>query len=54
MTLKFRSRESYLKWLAFKHIHLKGTKSKQLVKIGGRPHKVCHNDVCEAKRKMFN
>jgi len=50
MVLKFKNRNAYLKWLAFKHIHLGKSKSEQKVLISGREHKVCHTDVCRANK----
>jgi len=50
MTLRFKSRQAYLKWLAFKHLHVGKAKRKQQVTIAGKPHKVCHTDVCQAKK----
>ncbi len=50
MTLHFKNKNAYLKWLAFKYMHLGKAKSKQKVTVAGKSHKVCHSDVCEAQK----
>jgi hypothetical protein len=40
--LNFKSMDAYRRYLAFKHIHLPGTKSDEKISIRGKPHKVKH------------
>lgn len=40
--LNFKSKDAYRRWLAYKKIHLPGTKSDERISIRGRAHKVKH------------
>lgn len=40
--LDFKSKDAYRRYLAFKHIHLPGTKSDEQISIRGKRHKVKH------------
>jgi len=44
MTLNFKTKAGYRKWLAFGHIHkvFKKTPGHQKITIRGKPHKVFH------------
>jgi hypothetical protein len=41
--VNFRSKDAYRRWLAFKHIHLPGSRTDEQISIRGKAHKVKHS-----------